>query len=79
MSETPTVPIAASTRWNRACLKCGEPITLGKHADTHTLLAFQADPQVDRRELRAAGMVEHWKTADRHFCGRLGPRADAVA
>jgi hypothetical protein len=65
-----TIPILRRTRFTRACLKCGEPITLAKRADTEVLCAFVADPVACGYQLTAAGMVELWSVDDRHRCAR---------
>jgi hypothetical protein len=63
-----TIPILRATRWSRACVKCGRPITLAKRADTQVLCAFEPDPADCGIQLTAAGLVELWSVEDRHKC-----------
>lgn len=64
-----TLPVLGRTRWNRACHKCGMPITLARRADTKVLCAFEPDPGSYSFELTPEGVVEQWSVEDRHKCG----------
>lgn len=71
------VPIIGRSRWNRACLKCGQAITLGRNATTNALQAFEADPVSLKTGHGDQGVIEHWDDADRHRCGGAMPQSRA--
>lgn len=79
MTADATVPIVTASRWTRACIKCGRPITLGKHAQTGKVLAFESDPRVVSTTLERGGLVSQWALADRHYCGQRSLLAEPVA
>jgi hypothetical protein len=65
-----TIPILGRTRWNRTCLICEKPITLGTRADTKVVCAFEPDPRSYGIALTREGIIEQWSVDDRHKCTR---------